>query len=190
MRRRITVAVAMGLAALAGVGAIIVATASAEKEIYRGVGLVPGNVAALTSAQTRLAGVPSDVRGRTGDLAPRAGTVHRLGGGAVAWVMAGRICWSRPHGGGCLPYLPESIPKPLDWTVGDPDLVGAGAPPRVWGIATDEVMSVTAHLDDGRSVTVEPVGNFYDLELPDVPPWTKLTLVAELEVGTSYSERV
>jgi hypothetical protein len=49
----------------------------------------------------------------------------------------------------------------------------------------------TAKLDDGRSVRVEPAGNFYDLELPDgVPPWTKLTLVAELEDGTSYSERV
>ena len=39
---------------------------------------------------------------------------------------------------------------------------------------------MTAQLDDGRSVTVDAVENFYDLELPDgVPPWSKLTLVAQ-----------
>jgi hypothetical protein len=181
----------VALAVLAGAAAIVVTTASAEKDDYRGPGLVPANITALTSAQTRLDTAPADVWGRTGDLAPQAGTVHRLGGGAVAWVTSGRICWSRTDGGGCLQYVPEPIPKPLDWTVGDPDVVGSGAPPRVWGIATDEVRAVTAKLDDGRSVRVEPAGNFYDLELPDgVPPWTKLTLVAELEDGTSYSERV
>lgn len=192
MRRRTLFGVVVGAGVLAGAAAIVVATASAEKETYQGPGLVPTNIGALTSSQTRLEAVPARVAGTMGEFSPEAGGVHALGGGAAfAWLKPGRICYSSTRTAGCLRYEPEPLPKPIDWTVGDPDVVGGGASSRVYGIATDEVRSVTAKLDDGRSVTVRPIGNFYDMELPDgVPPWTSLTLVAELEDGTSYTERV
>jgi hypothetical protein len=73
----------------------------------------------------------------------------------------------------------------------DQDVVGGGEPPQAYGIASDEVQSVTAKLDDGRSITADVVDNFYVITLPDgVQPGIPLTLVANLKDGTAVSERV
>lgn len=193
MRRRTSIAlIAVGALITAGALGAVIVNAAPDAHEYGGAGLAPNNIAALTSPATRLASVPPAIAGTLDGLGPDAGAVHTLGGGkAFAWVKPGRICWANARTAGCLAYEPEPLAKPIDWTVGDPDIVGGGAPVRVYGIATDEVRSVTAQLDDGRSVTVDAVGNFYDLELPEgVPPWSKLTLVAALTDGTSYSERI
>jgi hypothetical protein len=83
------------------------------------------------------------------------------------------------------------LKTPINIVVGDPDVVGAGEPPQVYGIASDEVRSVTAKLDDGRSVTGNVVDNFYVITLPEgVPPWIALTVTANLKDGTAISEQV
>jgi len=177
------------VAALASAVGLIVANASAEKHGYDGPGLVPSNVSALTSERTRLDGIPKDLVGATGDLAPRPDTVHVLGGGiAYAWVTAsGRICSSALLSGGCL----DSPKVPIEVIGADPDVVGGGKPPQVYGIASDEVRSVTANLDNGRSITADVIDNFYVITLPEgVPPWIPMTVVANLKDGTAVSERV
>lgn len=187
--RPASLAFVMAVATLASAVGLIVANASAEKHGYDGPGLVPSNVSALTSERTRLDGIPKDLAGATGDLAPRPRTVHVLGRGiAYAWVTAsGRICSSALLSGGCL----DSPRVPIEVIGADPDVVGSGKPPQVYGIASDEVRSVTVNLDDGRSITAPVIENFYVITLPEgVLPWIPMTVVANLKDGTSFSERV
>jgi len=186
-RTSIIVSVAVVIVVASAIG-IVVAKASAQGGDYRGIGITPGNLASLTSEQTRVSGIPSQLENMPADLVPDAGTVHTLGGGvALAWEKPGRICWWERLTDGCLSKL--SIP--LDVVVGDPDVVGSGEPARAYGVATDEVASVTVTLADGRSVTTVVRDNFYDVDLPDgVPPWARLTVSAELNDGTTYTERV
>lgn len=187
--RPASVALLVAVVALASAVGLIVANASAEKHGYDGPGLTPSNVSALTSQRTRLDGIPKDLAGEPGPLAPRPGTVHVLGGGiAYAWVTSsGRICSSALLSGGCL----DSPKVPIDIIGADPDVVGSGKPSQVYGIASDEVQSVTANLDDGQSITANVIDNFYVITLPDgVPPWIPVTVVANLNDGTAVSERV
>jgi hypothetical protein len=187
MRRTILVLVAT-LTVIVSVGGGIVARAAATEDVYRGGGISPTNIGALRSEQTRLAGIPTELREMIPELRPDVGTVHVLGrGAAFAWEKPGRICLWEALVDGCL----GQVSRPLNIVVGDPDLVGSGRPARVYGIATDEVASVTVKLDDGRSVTADATENFYDVDLPDdVAPWAPLTVVAQLRDGTAYSQRV
>lgn len=191
LRRRPRVVLVLALAALAlasGIG-LIVANASAEKHGYDGPGITPSNLSALTSERTRLAGIPDDLNGQTGPLAPRPGTVHVLGGGtAYAWVAAsGRICTSALLSGGCLDHLA----RPIDIVGGDPDVIGGGKPGHVYGIAGDDVQSVTVKLDDGRSLTADVADDFYVVTLPDgVEACAPMTVVANLRDGNAISESV
>jgi hypothetical protein len=172
---------------------VIAANASGTHRAYTGPGITPTNIAALTSAETRLAGVPDRVADlhfeadRLGDLSPAPGTVHALGAGALAWPVkgGGRICFTHRFSSGCL----TPIHQPIDIS-GTDELVGSGPPMRVSGIATDEVESVTVRLDDGRIRTARPIRNFYDIELfPDTLPSTAYTVEARLEDGSTWSDR-
>jgi hypothetical protein len=167
---------------------IIVSIASATHDPYHGPGITAANIAALTSQQTRLAGLPDPVSElHLGDMSPSSGTVHALGAGALAWAKGGRVCFYQRLTAGCV----DEVNKPISIVVADPDVVGGGAPPRASGIATDEVKSVAVRLDDGRTLTAAAVGNFYDIELSsDIGPSSSFTVEARLKDGTAYSERV
>ncbi len=186
---RSVVLLAVAAVALASGIGLIVANASAQKHGYEGPGITPSNLSALTSESTRLAGIPDDLSGQTGSLAPRTGSVHVLGRGvAYAWVTAsGRICSSALLSGGCL----DNLKEPIDITAADPDVVGGGNPGQVYGIAGDDVASVTVRLDEGRSVTADAVDNFYVVTLPDgVEACAPMTVVANLRDGNAISERL
>lgn len=180
-------AVAAVIAAAVAFG-FLVTRASAKEEGYRGAGITPTNVGALTSEQTRVAAIPAKLQTMSSDLRPEEGAVHLLGGGlAFAWISEGRICWYAEVADGCLAH----VPRPLDVVVGDPDVVGSGAAAQAYGIATDEVVSVSVELRDGRTVSGKVIDNFYEIELPaGVPPWSPLTVTAQLRDGTAFSEQV
>jgi hypothetical protein len=189
--RPASVVLLLALAAIASVVGLIVANASAEKHPYHGPGITPSTVAALTSERTRLSGIPEELAGETGPSAPRPGTVHVLGGGlAYAWMTeSGQVCWDTLYTPTCFDHLKQ----PIETAVADPDVVGAGKPPQIYGIASDEVRSVTVQLDDGRSLTSDVVDNFYVIPLPDIaPPWIvpPLTVTANLEDGTATSQQL
>ncbi len=190
-RRRPRVVLLLALLAVAVASAIglIVANASAEKHGYDGPGITPSNLSALTSESTRLAGIPDDLSGRTGSLAPRPASVHVLGAGvAYAWITtSGRICMSALLTGGCL----DALKEPIDIVGADPDVIGGGDPGQVYGIAGDDVASVTVRLDDGRSVTADVVDNFYVVTLPDgVEACAPMSVVANLRDGNAISKRL
>jgi hypothetical protein len=177
-----------GAVVVAATLSVIVANASARHDPYRGAGIRPANIAALTSERTRVAGLPAPVAGlQLGDVSPSPGTVHALGAGALAWSKAGRVCFYQRLTAGCV----DQVDKPINIVVADPDVVGGGAPLRASGVATDEVKSVAVLLEDGRTLAAAAVGNFYDIELPsDIGPSSSFTVEARLKDGTAYSERV
>jgi hypothetical protein len=188
--KRTKAGVSLGAVVLvAAAVSVIVANASGDHRSYRGPGLTPANIAALSSPQTRARGVPDRVADlHFGDLSPTPGTVHALGAGALAWTLnGGRICVTQGLSAGCL----AGVHKPIDIVVADDDVVGSGAPMRASGIATDEVESVAVVFPDGRARTGAVVGNFYDIELPsDIGPSSSYTVEARLKDGSTYSERV
>src|SRR5919197_2520649 len=156
-----------GVAVVAALS-VTVSIASGRHGGHRKQGLIPENIAALTSAQTRLPGLPGHARAvGLGKFSPTAGTVHALGAGALAWTRRGRVCFYQRLSAGCI----ADSNRPLIVVFGDQDVVGAGAPPRASGMATDAVKSVVVRLDDGRTRTGPVVRNFYDIKLPeDVGP--------------------
>jgi hypothetical protein len=150
-------------------------------------GLAPENLSALRSSATRLPHVPNVPGLMTASHAPRAGEVHELGHGALAWEVDGRICSVADHTGGCVDHWPH----PIEFIIADRDLPVSGQPSRVLGLATDDVVSVTVELRDGRSVDVRPDRNFYLAQLPrDAAPWYVTGIRAELTGGGTYTERV
>jgi hypothetical protein len=80
----------------------------------------------------------------------------------VAWLAQSQICWIAEGAGGCAPELAQ----PITWSAKDPDVSGAGQPASVFGLAVDAVESVTARLDDGRTVSAKPESNFFAATLP------------------------
>ena len=176
-----------GAVAVVAVLSVTVSIASGRHGGHREQGLTPENIAALTSAQTRLPGLPiSAGAAGVGKFSPTAGTVHALGAGALAWTKLGRICFYQRQSAGCY-----ADTRPFFVVVGDQDVVGAGAPPRASGITTDAVKSIVVRFDDGRTRTGAVVRNFYDIKLPgDVGPFSSFTVVGRLEDGTTYSERI
>jgi hypothetical protein len=142
--------------------------------------LIPANLSALTSKATQLPDVPAAARVAS-EEAPQPGQVHRLGHGRLAWISNGRICTYADQTGGCVDNWPHAV----DATIGDVDDVGSGAPARVLGMATDDVVSVTVTLRDGRTVTVQPDANSYFAALPaDAKPWDVTEVAATLKDGS------
>lgn len=177
-----------GVVAVVAALSVTVSIAYARHGGHREQGLTPANIAALTSTHTRLPGLPgpSDAL-RLGKFSPTAGTVHALGAGALAWTKQGRVCFYQRLSSGCIAHSN----KPFFVVIGDPDVVGGGAPPWASGMATDAVKSVVVRFDDGRTRTGVVVRNFYDITLPaDVGPASSFSVVARLKDGTTYSERV
>jgi hypothetical protein len=180
----------LGVVAVVAALSVTVSIAYARHGGHRERGLTPENIAALTSARTRLPGLPGPARALgLGQFSPTAGTVHALGAGALAWTKQGRVCFYQRLSSGCI--ADAAADKPFFVMIGDPDVVGGGAPPWASGMATDAVKSVVVRFDDGRIRTGDVVRNFYDIKLPaDVGPSSSFTVAARLENGTTYSERV
>ncbi len=168
-------------AALLVAGAVVVQAVALKNPSS----LVVDDFSALTDPSTRIEGSPPVGQVLGGQYAPDPGTAHALGKGAIAWVKSGRICFATSFNAGCA----GSLPQPIDVTVGDPDGVGVGAPGFVNGLAADDVVSVTAVLNDGRRVQVIPDRNFYTIALPAATPfWEVVRVVADRADGSSYSE--
>jgi len=142
--------------------------------------LLPANLSAILSPSTGLADVPEKA-GVFGALQPSPGDVHQLGNGAVAWLAQGEICWIAEGAGGCAPELDQ----PITWSAKDPDVLGAGQPVSVFGLAVDAVASVTTRLDDGRTVSAKPEANFFAMPLPsDAKPGNVTEVDATLGSGS------
>ena len=175
-------AIGSGFALVAALAAVGVLAFSAEAS--KNPGLVPENLRALGLDATALPDVPSIARA-IGD--PSAGDVHRLGFGALAWQSGGEICYVARGGGGCVTRLQ----KPISVAIGDPDMLRSGLPAYVSGIATDDVVSVTAALKDGRTIGGRVIDNFYYLPLPaDASVYDVSTIRASLADGSEHSEDV
>lgn len=177
--------------AIGATGVLAVQNAGADKTVeHRGIS--PTTLSALRSETTRVAVTPAEQKqfeALVGDYAPDPGTVHRLGRGAqaLAWVKLGRICQASDNTAGCMPNLP----KPVEFGVGDADLVGDGEPAFVSGLATDDVIAVTATVEDGRSFTTRVIANFYRITLADdVKPWEVTGINADMRDGSRYEEAI
>lgn len=163
---------ALALVAGATVAAVLTFGGGANASAHDS--LIPANLSALTSAATRLPDVPAVARVADPNNVPQPGQVHQLGHGTLAWNAHGRICTYADNTGGCV----DGWPHPVDATIGDVDDVGSGQPARVLGLATDNVVSVTVTLRDGRSVTVRPDANAYFAALPADANWWDVTSVS------------
>lgn len=173
--------VLLGTALAVASGAAIAAVLTFGAQAGSRESLIPANLSALTSAATRLPDVPAPARVADPSNAPQPGQVHQLGHGRLAWVVQGRICSYADQTGGCVDGWPHAV----DATIGDIDDIGSGAPSRVIGLATDDVLSVTITLRDGRSVTVKPDDNSYFAALPaDAKPWDVTEVSATLKDGS------
>jgi hypothetical protein len=117
---------------------------------------------ALNDPATLVAGVPDATRILGIGYTPAAGQVHAVGDGAYAWTSGSQTCWAIAHFSGCL----DPLAQPIDWSVGDADVAGSGAPTQVFGLAVDSVNGVAVTLDDGRQLTAKPVKNFFTISLP------------------------
>lgn len=151
--------------------------------------LDPTHFSALRTASTLVAGVPAAAQHVGVEYRPAAGQAHRLGpsGIVVAWVHGGEVCEAESSSWGCVP--PQ--PGPVELTAEDPDVVGAGEPPRALGLAVDGVVDVRVTLDDGRTMHAAPVANFYSIDLPaDALPPYSMTVEATMSDGSVFRTHV
>ena len=145
--------------------------------------LTPANMAALRDPRTTLPGVPQ-AAASFGALAPAAGTAHRVGINAVAWEQTGRTCWIGQSAGGCF----DALDQPVEWSIKDPDFEGSGTPPSVFGMAVDQVRTVTVTLLNGQTVTTRPVRNFFVAVLPATAVLNDVdAITAEMADGSVYT---
>jgi hypothetical protein len=153
---------------LAGVGvSIALASPQAGKLHTHSDGLGPQNIAALRSAATALATVPTGVHAPSPSDRPSAGTVHTLGNGkAYAWARNGETCWSAGASYGVAACAIQTSGFDFDALIHDPDALSSGQPAHVSGIAADDVQRVVATLTDGSTFTAVPTANWYDIALP------------------------
>ena len=173
-------ALLLSLLAVAGVALVSVNALRAGPRVPADqASLLPANLSAIVNPSTALTGVPEKAS-VFGPLQPSAGEVHQLGNGAVAWLAQSQICWIAEGAGGCAPELAQ----PITWSAKDPDASGAGQPASVFGLAVDAVESVTARLDDGRTVSAKPESNFFAATLPsDAEPGNLTGVDATLANG-------
>ena len=150
--------------------------------------LTPGNFTALRAAETARADVPTAVHSPAPGYGPAAGTVHALGRGkAFAWIREGAVCWSSGVAAGCA-NADATGSRGFDAVISDADEVGRGEPTRVAGLAVDEVVSLTATLEDGSALTAAPHDNWYEITLPgSAAPWDVDSVSARLRSGRTVS---
>lgn len=163
--------------------------ASRAPTAAQGARLDPAHFSALRSASTLVAGLPTAVQHVGIEYRPAAGQVHRLGpsGMVAAWVHGGEVCEAESSSWGCVP--PQ--PGPVELTAEDPDVVGAGEPPRALGLAVDGVVDVRVTLDDGRRMHAAPVDNSYSIDLPaDALPPYSMTVEATMSDGSVFRTHV
>jgi hypothetical protein len=182
----VLVAAIVVAAALAAV-AIAAQTGSGNAGVRRmgqaSTALTPANMAALRDPRTTLPGVPQ-AAASFGALAPAAGTAHRVGINAVAWEQTGRTCWIGQSAGGCF----DALDQPVEWSIKDPDFEGSGTPPSVFGMAVDQVRTVTVTLLNGQTVTTRPVRNFFVAVLPATAVLNDVdAITAEMADGSVYT---
>ena len=109
---------------------------------------------------------------------------------AFAWVHAGAVCSSADIASGCADPSP-STEHGIDITISDPDLIRAGRPAQVAGLAVDSVVHVTATLNDGLTLSAVPVDNWYDITLPETAaPWDVIRVAAQTRSGRTLSQTV
>lgn len=180
--RRRTAAAVAGMLLAAGAAAAFIETRAEATSASR-LALDPANFAALNTPATALSGTPAAARVGPG-YDPAPGTVHQLGRGkALAWVAAGRVCWSSGNEAGCVVSLPSQA-QAIDPGVSDPDGIKQGQPARVSGLAVDGVAQVTATLKDGTRLSTTPVDNWYEIELPtSAAPWDVARIDAKMSSG-------
>ena len=184
-RRGYTFLAAATVIVLAGVAGVIFNPFKAAAG--QGPTLAASSFAALSSTTNLVAGVPAAVTKLGPEYTPAAGQVHALSGGAYAWRSGSQTCWATSHSSGCL----DPLQQPIDWSVGDADVAGSGAPTQVYGLAVDGVSSVTATLADGSQITATPSSNFYTLSLPTQDgPWDVTSITAAFGAGGRYTTSV
>jgi hypothetical protein len=129
-----------------------------------------GELAASQDAAS--AGKPSDVAVGTSELA--RGRLLQTALGAGNWAIyaypttAGHVCYGLTGvGAGCIPGFLHGFP--VSFNVIKPDLqpTGSGTAIVVYGLAPDEVISVTVNLTGGKSYTASVVNNSYFVQLND-----------------------
>lgn len=149
--------------------------------------LAATSFAALGDSSNIVPGVPDAAKTLGPAYAPAAGTVHSLSSGAYAWKAGNQTCWATSHASGCL----DPLAQPIDWSVGDEDVAGSGAPTKVFGLAVDGVGTVTAALSDGTVLSAQPASNFFSMSLPVADgPWDVTSVSATFGTGGSYSTPV
>lgn len=151
--------------------------------------LEPRSMGALRDPALAVSGVPAQTRILGEGRSPVPGTVRQVGpkGVALAWIADGQVCAVQDFGGGCI----GTLDAPISVTRGDPDAIGQRRPAYVLGFAHDAVRSVRVELRGGTSITSQPVGNFYFVELPTSSyPWDVAAVSALMLGGGRYTERL
>lgn len=183
-RRRAAAALAVAIVAVASTIAFVETRADATTASRWA--LDPANFVALNTPATALSGLPPAAHVEAG-YDPAPGTVHQLGHGALAWVAAGRVCWSSDNEAGCAVSVPSEA-QAIDPGVSDPDGIREGQPARLSGLAVNGVTQVTAVLKDGSRLSTAPVENWYEIMLPSsAAPWDVTRIEARLSSAATVA---
>jgi hypothetical protein len=179
LRTRLFMVALVMVAVVATAGVIFGTRADATSNGGPAMLIEPANVQALNAPARAIAGIPPEAHGMGTGLDPAPGTAHRLGNGVVAWPAGSRVCYYESSGGGCI--QPQT--RAIDVVITDADGFRSGNPARISGVAVDAVTKVTADLKDGSTLSVQPVNNWYEIDLPEsAAPWD-VTHVSALDTN-------